>query len=118
MSPAMAGLLGSLCATYFTFLPSFLLILLGAPIVEGTRGNLKFSAPLTGITAAVVGVIVNLAAFFAYHVFWPHGFAAPIEWPAILIGIAAAIALFRFKLGIIPVILASGVLGVAISFWS
>ena len=79
MSPAMAGVLGSLCATYFTFLPSFLFILLGAPIVEATRGNLKFGAPLTAITAAVVGVIVNLAAFFAYHVFWPRGFGGSLD---------------------------------------
>jgi chromate transporter len=117
MSPAMAGLLGSLCATYFTFLPSFLLILLGAPIVEGTRGNLKFSAPLTGITAAVVGVILNLAMFFAYHVFWPRGFEGAIDWLSVGIAAAAAIALFRFKLGTVTVVLASGVMGVLLKAW-
>jgi chromate transporter len=114
LSPSLAGVLGSLCATYFTFLPSFLLILIGAPIVEGTRGNLKLSAPLTSITAAVAGVIVNLAVFFAYHVLWPRGFDGSFQWPSALIGVAAAVALFRFKLGIIPVVLASGIAGIAI----
>ena len=60
---------GAVIATLFTFLPSFLFILLGGPMVEATRNDVKFTAPLTGITAAVVGVIVNLAVFFAYHVF-------------------------------------------------
>jgi chromate transporter len=116
LSPAMAGVVGSLCATYFTFLPSFLFILLGAPLVEATRGNLKLSAPLTAIAAAVVGVIVNLAAFFAYHVLWPQGFDETLEWEGLVIGIAAAVALFRFKVGIIPVVFASAVLGIAIGF--
>jgi chromate transporter len=118
ISPALAGVLGSLCATYFTFLPSFLLILLGAPIVEATRGNLKLNAPLTAITTAVVGVIVNLGVFFAYHVFWPQGFQGRIDWTAVAIGIGSAVALFRFKIGIIPVVLASAVLGLALMRWS
>ncbi|HWS02116.1 MAG TPA: chromate efflux transporter, partial [Gammaproteobacteria bacterium] len=67
--PIAAGVAGAAVATFFTFLPSFLLILVGGPIVEATRGELKFTAPLTGITAAVVGVIVNLAVFFAWHTF-------------------------------------------------
>ncbi len=70
--PIAAGVAGAAVATFFTFLPSFLLILVGGPIVEATRGELKFTAPLTGITAAVVGVIVNLAVFFAWHTFWPQ----------------------------------------------
>ena len=60
-------------ATFFTFLPSFLFILAGGPVIESTHGELRFTAPLTAITAAVVGVIVNLGAFFAWHVFWPRG---------------------------------------------
>ncbi len=68
-------------------------------------------APLTRITAAVVGVIVNLAAFFAWHVLWPQGPGGPFDWGAALIGLAAAIALFRFKAGVIPVVLASGLAG-------
>ena len=63
--------------TFFTFLPSFFFILLGGPFIESTHGNLKFTAPLVGITAAVVGVIVNLAVFFAYHVLWPQGLDGP-----------------------------------------
>ena len=82
-------------------------------MVETTHGNLKFTAPLTAITAAVVGVIVNLAVFFAWHVLWPAGFSGRFEWFGALIGIAAFIALFRFKAGMIPVILSSGMLGLA-----
>jgi len=70
----LAGIAGAAVATLFTFLPSFLFILLGGPSVEATRHDAKFTAPLTGITAAVVGVIINLAVFFAYHVLWPQGF--------------------------------------------
>ncbi len=114
LTPPLAGLLGGLCATYFTFLPSFLLILLGAPIVEGTRGNLHLSAPLTGITAAVVGVILNLAAFFAYHVFWPRGFDGPIDWLSVIIGLAAAGALLRFKAATVAVVIGSAVAGIAV----
>jgi len=72
--------------------------------VEATRGELRFTAPLTGITAAVVGVILNLAVFFAWHVLWPQGFAGRFEWFSALIGIAAFVALWRYKVGIIPVI--------------
>lgn len=77
-------------------------------------GNLKFTAPLTAITPAVVVVIVNLAVFFALHVLWPHGIKGGFEWPSLLIGLAAGIALFRFKLGVIPVVLACGVIGLAL----
>ena len=97
--------------TYFTFLPSFIFIFLGAPLIETTHGNLRFTAPLTGITAAVVGVILNLAVFFAYHVLWPAGFAGAFEWLSAVLGAAALIALFRFKVGIIPVIAACGTIG-------
>jgi chromate transporter len=111
-----AGALGAMVATLFTFLPSFLFILMGAPLVESTRGDLKFTAPLTGITAAVVGVILNLAVFFAYHVLWPKGISphllsAPFEWFSAFIGLAAFIALFRYKVGVMTVIGACGGLG-------
>ena len=69
--------------------PSFIFILLGGPLVETTHGDLKFTAPLTGITAAVVGVILNLAVFFAYHVLWPAGLQGRFDWPSAVIGIAA-----------------------------
>jgi chromate transporter len=110
----LAGAVAATVVTFFTFLPSFFFILLGGPFIESTHGNLKFTAPLVGITAAVVGVIVNLAVFFAYHVLWPQGLPGPFEWPAAVIGVAAAVALFRFKVGVIPVVLASGIVGLAL----
>ncbi|MCR4303450.1 MAG: chromate efflux transporter [Gallionella sp.] len=97
--------------TFFTFLPSFIFIFLGGPLVESTHGDLKFTAPLTGITAAVVGVILNLALFFGYHVLWPDGFAGTFDWMSALIALAATIALFRFKRNIIEVIAVCAVLG-------
>jgi len=111
----IAGTAGAGIATLFTFLPSFLFILIGGPIVEATRGDLKFTAPLTGITAAVVGVVINLAVFFAYHVLWPQGFEATFEWFSALIGIAAFVALFKYKIGIVSVIGACAAAGLAYS---
>jgi chromate transporter len=116
----LAGIAGASVATFFTFLPSFLFILVGAPAVEATRHDLKFTGPLTAITAAVVGVIVNLAVFFAWHVLWPQGtdaapFAGRFEWFSLLITIAAFLALWRFKVGIIPVIAASAMAGLGYS---
>jgi len=112
----LSGVVAATVVTCFTFLPSFCFILLGGPFIESTHGNLKFTAPLTGITAAVVGVVVNLAVFFAYHVLWPAGLSGRFEWPAALIGFAAAVALFRFKAGVIPVVAASGLGGLAWRF--
>ena len=111
----LAGAAGASIATLFTFLPSFLFILIGGPAVEATRHDVKFTAPLTGITAAVVGVILNLAVFFAYHVLWPQGFEATFEWFSALIGAAAFVALFRYKVGIVPVIGACAAVGLGYS---
>ena len=113
-SPLLAGAVAATVVTFFTFLPSFFFILLGAPFIESTHGNLRLTAPLTGITAAVVGVILNLAVFFAIHVLWPQGLSGRFDWPAALIGVAAGVALFRFKVGVIPVVLASGLAGLAL----
>jgi len=110
-----AGAAAAVVVTFFTFLPSFLFIFVGAPLIESTHGDLRFTAPLTAITAAVVGVIVNLALFFAWHVFWPHGADGGFEWPALAIAVAAAVALFRFKSGVIGVIAASAVAGLIAS---
>jgi chromate transporter len=115
---ALAGIAGAFVATFFTFLPSFLFILIGGPLVEATHGEIRFTSPLTGITAAVVGVVINLAVFFAWHVLWPQGtpalpFAGKFEWLSALISLGAAIALFRFKAGIMPVIGACAALGMA-----
>jgi chromate transporter len=107
----LAGVLGATLVTWFTFLPSFCFILGGGPLVEATHEDLKFTAPLTGITAAVVGVILNLALFFGYHVLWPEGFAGSFDGISAVIAVAAAIALFRFKVGVMPVIGAGAVVG-------
>jgi chromate transporter len=112
-----AGVAGALVATFFTFLPSFIFIFMGAPFVETTHGNLKFSAPLTGITAAVVGVIVNLAMFFAWHVLWPAGWDGPFDRVSAFIGVVALVALFRFKVGVMPVIGACALTGLAVTLW-
>jgi chromate transporter len=114
-SLALAGAAGAGIATLFTFLPSFLFIMLGGPSVEATRHDVKFTAPLTGITAAVVGVVLNLAVFFAYHVLWPEGFGSTFEWFSALIGLAAFIALFRYQVGIVTVIAGSAAVGLG---WS
>ena len=108
-----AGALAAALVTWFTFLPSFLFILGGGPLVESTHGDLKFTAPLTAITAAVVGVIVNLAAFFAWHVLWPAGH---FDVAATVIAIGATLALFRFKTNVIHVIAAAALIGLALRF--
>jgi chromate transporter len=107
----LAGALAASLVTWFTFLPSFLFILAGGPLVESTHGDLTFTAPLTAITAAVVGVILNLALFFGYHVLWPAGFAGTFDWVSALIAVGASIALFRFKRNVIHVIAACAVIG-------
>jgi chromate transporter len=110
----LAGALAATLVTWFTFLPSFLFILAGGPLVEATHEDLKFTAPLMAVTAAVVGVIVNLAAFFAYHVLWPQGFGAGFDWVAAAIALAAAVALLRYKRNVIQVIAVCAVLGLAL----
>ena len=112
----LAGAVAASLVTWFTFLPSFLFILAGGPLVESTHNELKFTAPLTAITAAVVGVIVNLALFFGYHVLWPNGFAGHFDWPSALIALAAVVALFRYKRGVIEVLISCGLLGLAVHF--
>lgn len=107
----LAGAVAALVVTFFTFLPSFVFIFLGGPFIESTHGNLQFTAPLTAITAAVVGVIVNLAVFFAWHVLWPRGWDGPFEWASLAIGLGAALAIFRYKVGVIRVVLAAGLSG-------
>jgi chromate transporter len=106
-----AGALAATLVTWFTFLPSFLFILAGGPLVESTHNELKFTAPLTAITAAVVGVIVNLACFFAYHVLWPIGFAGALDLFSLILAVAAALALFVFKRGVISVLIVCALAG-------
>ena len=109
MSPLLASALGSLVATYFTFLPSFLFILLGGPYIEKFRGNIKLSAALSAITASVVGVVLNLAIWFGLHILFPE--TGPFNWFGLAIGILSFAALQWGKVGMIPVILAAGGLG-------
>jgi len=109
----LAGAVAACVVTWFTFLFSFLFILAGGPLVESTHGDLTFTAPLTAITAAVVGVVLNLAVFFGYHVLWPQGFAGSFDWISALIAIGASVALFRYKRNVIHVIAACAVIGLA-----
>jgi chromate transporter len=113
-SAFLSGAVAASLVTWFTFLPSFLFILIGGPLVEATHNELRFTAPLTAITAAVVGVILNLALFFAYHVLWPAGFAGAFDWPSALLAVAAGVALLGFKRGVIEVLLASAALGLLV----
>ncbi len=106
-----AGAFAAVLVSWFTFLPSFIFILAGGPFVETTHGNLKFTAPLTAITAAVVGVILNLAVFFAYHVLWPKGFAGSFDWVAAVLVVLAAVALVRYKRNVMQVIAVSALIG-------
>jgi chromate transporter len=117
----LAGFIGASVATFFTFLPSFLFILAGAPLVESTHGDLKFTAPLSGITAAVVGVILNLALFFGWHVLWPEGtaaapFAGTFEWFYGLMAVAAFLALWKYKQDILRVLAASAAIGLVYTY--
>ena len=110
----LGGALAATIVTFFTFLPSFVFILAGGPLVEATHGKLGFTAPLSAITAAVVGVILNLALFFAWHVLWPQGFGGRFDWPSALIGLGAALALFRFRVGVMPLLAACAGVGLVV----
>ncbi|NHZ43004.1 chromate efflux transporter [Massilia aquatica] len=112
-SVLLAGVAGACVATFFTFLPSFMFILAGGPLVEATRDNVRMTAPLTAISAAVVGVIVSLALFFGQHVFVRAG---QLDIAAIAIGAAACVALLRYKAGTIKLLAACAVAGLVLSY--
>jgi len=116
-APFLAGALAATVATWFTFLPSFLFILGGGPLVEATHGELKLTAPLTAITAAVVGVILNLALFFAWHVLWPQGWGGPFDVASAGLALAAGVALVRYRRGVVQVIVACALAGLALQAW-
>ena len=107
----LAGAVAATLVTWFTFLPSFVFILAGGPLVESTHQVLRLTAPLTAITAAVVGVIVNLALLLGYHVLWPHGFSGRVDWACVAIALTAAVALFRYQRPVMQVIAGSGLAG-------
>ena len=127
LSPLMAGTLGGLVATWVTFVPCFLWIFLGAPFIDVLRGNAGLNGALSAVTAAVVGVILNLGLWFAIHTLFretrplragPAAFDAPVlasvdPW-ALLLSVASGVAMFRFKLGAIPVLAAAALSGVAL----
>ena len=115
-NPFWFGVLGACVATWFTFLPSFFFIIVGGPLIESTHGKLGFTAPLTAITAAVVGVIANLGLFFAYHVFLPRGFGGPTSWISIFICALAGLALFKYQKGVMTVLGGSALAGLLIYF--
>ncbi len=109
--PLWSGMLAASVATFFTFLPSFIFIFLGAPLVEASRNMPKLNAPLTAISAAVVGVIVNLGLFFAQHVFWPHGLTQSLDLMAISLTIVSLIALIRFNVNVLYLLPVSACFG-------
>jgi chromate transporter len=115
MSQTASAITGALVTTYTTFLPCFLFIFIGAPYIEVLRGNRNLTAALSGITAAVVGVILNLALVFGAAVIWPRGLANGTNWFAAVMSVAAFIALYRFKIDVLWVILAGGVIGLALT---
>jgi chromate transporter len=114
LSPLVAATLGALLTTWATFTPCFLWIFVGGPHIEQLRGNQKLTSALSAVTAAIVGVILNLAVWFALHVFFPT--AGVVDWFAIALCGAAFVAMLRYKIDIIPVVLASGLLGLTYKF--
>jgi chromate transporter len=129
LSPMLAGTLGGLLATWVTFTPCFLWIFLGAPFIEVLRGNTALNGALSAITAAVVGVVLNLAIWFALHsvfrqVTAVHSYGFDFDMPvlgsvdpwALALSIAAIVAIFRFKVGMITTLIACSAVGVALHF--
>jgi chromate transporter len=127
LSPLLAGTLAGLLVTWVTFTPCFLWVFLGAPYVEALRGARALSAALSAVTAAVVGVILNLAVWFGLHVVFRqllpwHNYGFTLDVPvltsidpfATMLAIAAALALFRFKIGVIPTLLGCSLAGVVL----
>lgn len=110
LTPLAAGTLGALVTTWVTFLPCFLFVFLGAPHVEGLRERPGLSSALTGITAAVVGVILNLAIWFAWHALAPAG--GTFDYFAAVVAVSAWLAMERFKIGVIPTLGVCALLGI------
>jgi chromate transporter len=129
LSPILAGVLGGILTTWVTFVPCFLWIFLGAPYIETLRSNKALSAALSAITAAVVGVILNLAIWFALHVLFGQlvpvsGLGLTLDFPVIstinipslVLTVCALLAIFRFKIGMIPTLAGAAVLGILYNF--
>jgi chromate transporter len=127
LNPIAAATLGAMLTTWVTFMPCFLWIFLGAPFLERLRGNRALSGALSGITAAVVGVIANLGAWFALHTlfgevrevrFFPLALDVPV-WTTLNVAslaltAAAVVAVFRFRIGVLPVLGTAAIAGLAL----
>lgn len=116
LEPATSAVLGAFITTYVTFLPCFLFIFLGAPSIEELRGNKNLTGALSGVTAAVVGVVLNLALVFGAAVIWPQGGSHAPNWFALVMSVLAFVALYRFKLDVLGVVLAGGFIGLGWTF--
>src|SRR5437667_4698039 len=114
LPPLVAATIGALITTWATFTPCFLWIFLGGPYIEQLRGNPRLTAALSAITAAIVGVVLNLAVWFGLRVFFPGNGA--MDWFAIFLCAAAFVAMLRYKIDIIPVIIGAGILGLLYNF--
>ena len=108
LSPLLAATAGALITTWTTFVPCFLWILLGAPYIERLRGNRRLNAALSTITAAVVGVVLNLAVWFGLHALFPGG---AVDWFAVAVSLGAFVGLLRWKWNVIPVVVGAGLFG-------
>jgi len=106
-----SAITGALVTTYATFLPCFVFIFLGAPYIEVLRGNKNLTGALSGVTASVVGVVLNLALVFGAAVIWPQGFTGGADWFAAAMTLVAFVALYRFKADVLWVVLTGGVIG-------
>jgi chromate transporter len=113
LTPAASAITGALITTYTTFLPCFIFIFLGAPYIEVLRGNRYLTGALSGITAAVVGVVLNLALVFGAAVIWPQGLAGTTNWFAVAMSAASFFALYKLKVDVLWVVLGGGLIGLA-----
>ncbi len=116
MNQVASAITGALVVTYVTFLPSFLFIFVGAPYIEVLRGNKNLTGALSGVTAAVVGVVLNLALVFGAAVIFPNGFAGNVEWFSAVMSVAAFVALYKFKANVLWIVLLGGLIGLVRMF--
>ncbi len=118
MDRTTSAIVGALITTYVTFLPSFLFIFVGAPYIEVLRGNKNLTGALSGVTAAVVGVVLNLALVFGAAVILPNGLDGSIDWISAVMSFAALVALHKFKADVLVIVLMGGLAGLARMFFS
>jgi chromate transporter len=116
MNQTASAITGALVTTYVTFLPCFLFIFVGAPYIEVLRGNKNLTGALSGVTAAVVGVVLNLALVFGAAVVFPNGLTGNIEWFSAVMSVVAFVALYKFKADVLWVVLIGGLIGLVRTF--